>query len=962
MSDPPGRHRLTMPKAAAFLLVLALSVLVNTGAIAIPNPWLATVVSFLSIFVLPGFLLSDLVFGQRGISWPARLPVAFVLALGLLSPLAVALVAVQANLEALGWVSVTVNVVLSGLFIFRRSKRAKVATARREASGDRLNPFLLAGFLFSFLGVVYVFLSTASTWSFGDNWSYLLHIRRYLDLPLTTAVTSFAGGEGVSVRGSLNGWWVLQALMDRAAAVEPVDVYSIYLPPLLLIVSLLALYGLAEELFKRRNAALLVTLIQVVYCLSSVGSHDWIGRGFFDRIIEDKFLIWLILLPVTILFSLKYLSTRKGKLLIPLALGMVALGLTHPMGVVQWGISLTSFAVVHLLFNLKRGVIIRFGAIFVLVLFFLLIPLVQRQMMAAQATSGAAFEYAAGTEGQFALSRTRLWVFSATDNRYMAHPQLIAHPLTVLAILLTPLLIQYLRQDVAAQFLFSNMVIPLLVLYNPVTAPPLGKVITPWMLWRVSWVLPVSLTVGFFLCKIAPWIQHTLMRYPFFASRPLLLQVIPLLTVILVALPLQGHVADGLSLLRERRAKTMSQQERDLLVRLRQHTSPDGTVMAEPAINTHIPAFVSAARVLTFRGAADPSTTEDVYRFYRARLVTDPILDTLERQDARYVIIARSHDLAFQLCLLPARFIRLYENAEYQLYKVLPGREPHHVVTGNTYLVQGEWERAIAEYETALMLDPDDTLAHFGLGQAHQGQGRPEEAKAAYRQAIAACPDNIMARLALAELCAAEGKIEEAINQYQAAVELRPDYLASFEAWGDLYRERGDLDGALGQYKKAIDFPPDTADYHLALGDLYWAKGLSERAIAEYKAAITSDSGLGRAVSGKEFALTGERNPTLDPRLERAVSVYLKLGDAHLAHSRLDDAVAAYQQAVALDPDTELGHARLGSVYLSEGLTEQVIALYRDAVRRNLNLAWPHIELGKIYLDREPTRASDETN
>jgi len=257
-----------------------------------------------------------------------------------------------------------------------------------------------------------------------------------------------------------------------------VDVYSFYLPPLLLVVSLLAFYSLAKELFQSRNAALLSTLIQILFCLSSIDSRDWIGRGFFGRLIEDKFLIWLIILPVAVVFMLKYLSSGKRRHLLTLWLGMAALALTHPIGLVQGGISFASFALVHCFFNLKRDKIIRVIAVFACLLFFLLIPLAQRQMMATQGTTGPAFDYASGSEVQFRLNRTRLWIFSAVENEYMAHPHLIAHPLTFLAILLTPLLLQHLRRSVAAQFLFSNMAVPLLILYNPVTVPLLGSVIT----------------------------------------------------------------------------------------------------------------------------------------------------------------------------------------------------------------------------------------------------------------------------------------------------------------------------------------------------------------------------------------------------------------------------------------------------------------------------------------------------
>jgi tetratricopeptide (TPR) repeat protein len=926
-------------KTVTLLLALIFTTLVNTKTISFPNPWLATVITFATVFILPGFLLSGLVFSKEDLSWPARLPAAFALGVGMLSLPAVIFLVSHANLEILGWVSAAINIILGGLYIWVTGGRVADGTRATVSLADSLNPFLFTLTLLAVSGVLYLYLITASTWSFGDVWSYLFHIRRYLDHSLTAIITTFPNGDAPG-RAAFSSWVILQALMDRVATVEPLDVYSFYFPPILLIVSLLAFYSLAHALFHNRNASLLALLLQVLYYLSSIGSHEWVGRGFFDRIIEDKFLVLLILLPITVLLMLKYLESGKRKHFLPLALSTLALGLTHPIGLAQWGISLASFAFLHLLFNLKRDKILRFVIIFASLLLFLLVPFVQRQIMVG---AGTAFGYAEGSEIQFSLSQTRLWMFSAVKNQYMAHPHLVAHPLTLLAIVLTPLLIPYLRHSMAAQFLFSNMAVPLLLLYNPISAPLLGRLITPWMLWRVSWLLPVSLTLGFFLDKIIRWIQGSLTEVSLCVGRPHVLQMVPVLIVVLMAIPLQGYIADGLGSLKERKERTLSQYERDLLLHLPEQVAPGSVIIADPALNDYIPAFVGDVRLLTFRWNGLPSATEDIERLYGARLVDRSVLDALHRWNARYLVIKRGHPLALQFDLLPFQFTRLYHNDGYAVYQVSPAAESSHVIVGNTYFLAGEWDKAIAEYEQTLAFNPDDTLAHMGLGQVYQAQARKAEAQAEYERAISARPDNVMARLALAELYATEGKLAEAVDVAQKAITLPPNYPASFEVLGDLYRMRGEGDLAFEQYAKAIEFPPNTGDYHLALGDLYWAKGLPERAIAEYKAAVTLAPHFWKVYMGHWNG-------------------YLRLAQAYQAQGKLEDAIAVYQRAINSEPNFELAYTRLGDIYLAQGLTKQAIALYQDASRRNLNSAWPHIELGKLYLQQGMASSGNETN
>src|SRR5262245_44969754 len=105
-------------KAMILLPVLALSVLVNMKLISLPNPWLATLVSFVTVFVLPGYLLSMLIFNQDELSELELIPVAFVLGLGLLNLIAVLLLVIQSDLRVFSWISIALNLILGGLYFW----------------------------------------------------------------------------------------------------------------------------------------------------------------------------------------------------------------------------------------------------------------------------------------------------------------------------------------------------------------------------------------------------------------------------------------------------------------------------------------------------------------------------------------------------------------------------------------------------------------------------------------------------------------------------------------------------------------------------------------------------------------------------------------------------------------------------------------------------------------------------
>ncbi len=887
------------------------SVLFNLGLVSLPHPLLATVAAMVSLFLLPGWLLIELVYSRSALSWSEKIPLAFGLGLGLLSLPTVLLLAWQAALAGLGWASSLINLGLAGLAWRNRSEPPLPG----KGPARPLNSLLLAAVFITGISAILLYLLTASTWSFGDNWTYLSFIRHYLDRSLTPPPDPISGTVNITGRTVFNNWWVLQALLSQVASVEPVAAYVFYLPPLFMAISLLAFYSLAKRLLSGRNAALLAVLVQLLYCFSSLGSHDWIGRGFFDRILEDKFLIWLILLPVVTVLMFHYLETGHKSQLLTLALGVGAVTLAHPLGLIQVGLSWGAFGLVYLVFNRRRSAWVRLVFIFLPVLLFLTIPLLQRSIQSTQIT---AFTYARGSGLQFGLSQTRLWTFSVVKNLYMAHPQLVAHPLTLLAIGLTPLLILYLPHSAAAQYLFGNMAGILVLLYNPFTAPLLGHLITPWMLWRITWLLPVALTLGFFGDRLVRWLQQ---RLPSSIGG-----LVPVLLVLSVALPLLPYLKESTALLRQRRHRTMHQAEWEMLTYLGDHLPPNSTIMANLDMSTYIPAFTSSARVLSFRWQGPPETMVALNHFYRSRLVSQATLNILAAHSIEYVIIERQHLLAFQMDQLPTLYKREHQNGVYNLYRVRSGPAPHPVINGNTHWLVGRWVEAEAAYKAALATDSAPGLAYTGLGQTYQSQNRPDEALAAYQKALEVEAAYLPARLALARLLAESGQVDAAIHQLEPT---RPgENRALFEALGDLYLAWAEPEQAFAAYQQAVDRPPGSPAYYLALAELVRLKGLPYQAAVTYRQALA-----------------------LNPPAATAANAYAGLGLLHQQQGLEEEAGAAYQQAINLAPDNSFYHTLLADMYLKWGQENQALELYWRASRRNPNAAWPHLELGKLYLN-----------
>jgi len=76
------------------------------------------------------------------------------------------------------------------------------------------------------------------------------------------------------------------------------------------------------------------------------------------------------------------------------------------------------------------------------------------------------------------------------------------------------------------------------------------------------------------------------------------------------------------------------------------------------------------------------------------------------------------------------------------------------------------------------------------------------------------------------------------------------------------------------------------------------------------------------------------------------------LGLAYHAQGQYEEAMAAYQQAIALDLNDAYTHHGLGNVYVNQGQYEQAIAAYHQAIALDPNDAAPHNGLGIAYADQ----------
>jgi len=223
-----------------------------------------------------------------------------------------------------------------------------------------------------------------------------------------------------------------------------------------------------------------------------------------------------------------------------------------------------------------------------------------------------------------------------------------------------------------------------------------------------------------------------------------------------------------------------------------------------------------------------------------------------------------------------------------------------HMERGIAYHDEGELDEAVAEYEKAVELDPNNADAHRNLGTAYGEQGRLEESAAAYERAIEIDPQFGEAYGDLTVTYFRLGRIPEALEAGEKAIELSPDYALGHNNLGFVYKEQGKLDKAVAEFEKAIELDPSDPKPHNNLGILYKEQGEFDRAIDAFEKAI-------------------ELDPS-DPKPHN------NLGNVYKQQGEFDRAIAEYEKALEIDPEYATAHASLGLIYAQHDMPDEAIA------------------------------------
>jgi protein O-mannosyl-transferase len=197
-----------------------------------------------------------------------------------------------------------------------------------------------------------------------------------------------------------------------------------------------------------------------------------------------------------------------------------------------------------------------------------------------------------------------------------------------------------------------------------------------------------------------------------------------------------------------------------------------------------------------------------------------------------------------------------------------------------SYRQIGYWKDSLTLWSHTLAVTENNFAAEDGMGGALLASGDTDDAYLHFQRAAAIYPDDPMSHANIGAYLQQHGHLPEAIDQYETVVRLTdsPHLSAVVEAnLGSAYLQSADYAKAQASFSRAMQFDPGVPTIWMGMGKLALARGALDDAIQDFSRAV---------------------------ELQPSAQGYLSLGRALAQANRRPEALAAYQQALQLDPDS----------------------------------------------------------
>ncbi|MBN2321686.1 MAG: VWA domain-containing protein [Acidobacteria bacterium] len=185
-------------------------------------------------------------------------------------------------------------------------------------------------------------------------------------------------------------------------------------------------------------------------------------------------------------------------------------------------------------------------------------------------------------------------------------------------------------------------------------------------------------------------------------------------------------------------------------------------------------------------------------------------------------------------------------------FQVIPETEPSNLEKAEAWIRKGneanredkkeEAAQAFAEaarsYRKELQQYPDDTVLWKQTGTVHHLAGETDQAIAAYEEAVRLQPEDAESHYMLG-IIRATNNVDSAIGDFQEAVRLNPENAKYHFDMGRALAQIKNYEASIEAFREASRLDPEDGECHASMGIVLEQMGEMESAVAEYSKALS---------------------------------------------------------------------------------------------------------------------------
>jgi tetratricopeptide (TPR) repeat protein len=295
-------------------------------------------------------------------------------------------------------------------------------------------------------------------------------------------------------------------------------------------------------------------------------------------------------------------------------------------------------------------------------------------------------------------------------------------------------------------------------------------------------------------------------------------------------------------------------------------------------------------------------------------------------------------------------------------FQKTPDLPAAHCLEGKILVAEGKWDLAEAELKKTLQLDPNFAGARDLLVQTYLATNKLPQAVSQLQAELSKNPNNTSALMTLAGLRERANDFAKAREAYEKALSINPNSVPALNNLANLYADRlNDLDKAYDLARKAHDVQGNNPAVADTFGWVLSKRGDYQQAlpVLQESAAKLPDNPEVQFHLGMTAYMMGQTD-LATVALQKAASAASDFPGKEESKRRLallksgtggspELSISQFEAIVKDQPNDVISQMRLGAGYEEQGASDEAAAAFEQALKLNPKLAAAATNLAQLY-------------